>query len=450
MGLRSLERWPNWVTEPIGQPSFLWELRRRSYFVVQQLGIASMADTDIHEDQRNQQHGTTADRGGQTEGDQQQGQSKGAPPKTQGGQSDEEKKKQQEQDRKQDARRAKARPFVRIGMVVIAVLLIAGGLYYYESTKNIESTDDAYTDGRVMTIAPHVTGYVVSLDVNDNQFVHKGDALIHIDPRDYQATLEQAQGQLAAAKGQLAAAQQGFAVAKINFPARLAQAQAQLKDAEANLFKAQTDYKRQTSLPRAATTGQQVDYAEAALRSADAQVASAQAAVQEATPVKPNVEQIGAQVNQLQGTLMQADAAIKSAQLNLEWCVVRAPQDGWITKRNVEVGNYMQPGAQIFSIVSPDVWITANFKETQLNRMRPGQTVKISVDAYPALKLVGHVDSVQLGSGSKFTAFPPENATGNFVKIVQRVPVKIIIDGGLDPNLPLPLGISVEPTVSLK
>jgi membrane fusion protein (multidrug efflux system) len=147
---------------------------------------------------------------------------------------------------------------------------------------------------------------------------------------------------------------------------------------------------------------------------------------------------------------MQADAAIKQAQLNLSWCVVRAPQDGWITKRNVEVGNYVQPGAQIFSIVSPDIWITANFKETQLNRMRPGQYVTIDVDSYPALKLTGHIDSVQLGSGSKFTAFPPENATGNFVKIVQRVPVKIIIDGGLDPNLPLPLGISVEPTVSLK
>jgi membrane fusion protein (multidrug efflux system) len=362
----------------------------------------------------------------------------------------EEDRKKQEQERVQEQRRARARPFVRIGMVVIALGLIGGGLYYWESTKDIESTDDAYTDGRALTIAPHVTGYVVSLDVNDNQFVHKGDPLIHIDTRDYEATLEQAQGQMAAARGQLAAAQQGFAVAKVNFPARLAQAQAQLKDSQAALFKAQTDMKRQLSLPRAATSGQSVDYATAALRSAEAQVSVAEAAVQEATPVKPNVEQVGANVQQLTGTLMQAEAAIKQAQLNLEWCVVRAPQDGWITKRNVEVGNYVQPGAQIFSIVSPDVWVTGNFKEGQLSRMRPGQPVTISVDAYPALKLTGHVDSVQLGSGSKFTAFPPENATGNFVKIVQRVPVKIIIDGGLDPNLPLPLGISVEPTVSLK
>jgi membrane fusion protein (multidrug efflux system) len=186
------------------------------------------------------------------------------------------------------------------------------------------------------------------------------------------------------------------------------------------------------------------------LLSAEAQVTSAEAAVQVAMPVAPNIAESGAQVQQLGGALLQARAAITQAQLNLEWCVLRAPQDGWITKRNVEVGNYVQPGAQIFSIVSPDIWITANFKENQLARMRPGQVVDITVDAYPKLKLTGHVDSVQLGSGSKFTAFPPENATGNFVKIVQRVPVKIIIDSGLDPNLPLPLGLSVEPTVALK
>jgi membrane fusion protein (multidrug efflux system) len=361
-----------------------------------------------------------------------------------------ERAREKEADRKQDQRRAKARPFVRIGMVIILIGLIGGGIWYWQSTKDLQNTDDAYTDGRAISISPRVTGQVISLDVTDNEFVHAGDPLIHIDPRQYEASLEQAQGQLAAARGQLAASTQGLEVAKVNFPARLQQAQAQLKDAQANLFKAQTDYKRQQSLPRAATTGQQVDYATAALRSAEAQLAQAQAAVTQAQPVKPNVEQIGAQVKQLEGTIMQADAAVKQAQLNLEWCIVRAPQDGWITRRNVEQGNYLTPGQQIFSIVSPQVWITANFKENQLQRIRPGQHVTISVDAYPQLKLTGHVDSIQLGSGSKFTAFPPENATGNYVKIVQRVPVKIDIDGGLDPSLPLPLGISVEPTIELK
>jgi membrane fusion protein (multidrug efflux system) len=135
--------------------------------------------------------------------------------------------------------------------------------------------------------------------------------------------------------------------------------------------------------------------------------------------------------------------------LNLSWTRITASQDGWITKRNIEQGNYVQAGQSVLSIVTPDIWITANFKESQLDRMRPGEKVDISIDAYGHLKLVGHVDSIQLGSGSRFTAFPPENATGNFVKIVQRIPVKILIDSGMDPNLPLPLGLSVVPTVHL-
>ena len=130
---------------------------------------------------------------------------------------------------------------------------------------------------------------------------------------------------------------------------------------------------------------------------------------------------------------------------------MRAPQDGWITRRNVEMGNYVQVGQQIFNIVSPEVWVTANFKETQLDLMRPGQSRRRSRSTPTrASKLRGHVDSIQLGSGSKFSAFPAENATGNFVKIVQRVPVKIVIDSGLDPTLPLPLGLSVEPTVTVQ
>jgi membrane fusion protein (multidrug efflux system) len=155
-------------------------------------------------------------------------------------------------------------------------------------------------------------------------------------------------------------------------------------------------------------------------------------------------------VKQLEGQVAQARAQLEQAQINLGYTTVTAPQDGWVTKRNVDRGNYVAAGAEIMSLVSPQVWVTANFKETQLDRMRPGQAVDIAVDAYPGLKLRGHVDSIQLGSGSKFTAFPPENATGNFVKIVQRVPVKIDIDSGLDPKVTLPLGISVEPSVELK
>ena len=359
-------------------------------------------------------------------------------------------REKRERDEKQARQRKATRPWVRLGMVVVLVVLVVGGLWYWSATKGLENTDDAYTDGRAVPIAPHVNGYVVSLDVNDNQFVHKGDPLIHIDPRDYEAALENAQGQLGAAEGQLEAAKRGYDIAKVNFPARLQSAQAQVLSARAALFKAQADNRRQQNLPHAATSAENIDDATAALRSAEAQVASAEAAVTQATPVKPNIGQIGAQVTQLDGSMKQADAAVRQAELNLGWCVLRAPQDGWVTKRNVEVGSYAQQGVQIMSLVSPDVWITANFKEDQLARMRPGQHVTISVDAYPSLKLRGHVDSIQLGSGNKFTAFPPENATGNFVKIVQRVPVKIDIDSGLDPKLPLPLGLSVEPTVTVQ
>jgi membrane fusion protein, multidrug efflux system len=339
---------------------------------------------------------------------------------------------------------------VFLGGVLVIALLIGGGTYYRLTTRNIESTDDAYTDGRAVNIAPQVAGQVVSLDVTDNEFVHKGQPLIHIDPRQYQNDRDSAQGVLDTAKNQLAGLMFGAEIARKNFPALLKQAQAQLASAQAAEAKAQADYQRQRSLPKQATTQQDVDAATAAWQQAQAQVKQAEAQVLQAEPVPQQIGQADAQVGQQKGQTEQAQARLDQADLNLSWTVVTAPQDGWITKRNVEMGNYVTSGQQIFSIVSPEVWVTANFKETQLARMRPGQPAKIAVDAYPQLDLTGHVDSIQLGSGSKFTAFPPENATGNFIKIVQRVPVKIIIDRGLDPALPLPLGISVVPTVTLQ
>ncbi|MGA7810242.1 HlyD family secretion protein [Bradyrhizobium sp.] len=346
--------------------------------------------------------------------------------------------------------RTRRRPVVFIIGAVVLILLAIGGLYYWLSTRNIESTDDAYTDGRAITIAPQVSGIVVSLDVTDNQFVKQGQPLIHIDPRQYQIDREQAEGALATAQAQYRGQQFGLEIAQKNFPAQLEQANAQLENAKANRAKTLADYDRQKSLPKAATSQQDVDAAEAALKQADAQVALAQAQITQASPVSQRISETDAQVGQLKGQVEQAQARLDQANLNLSWTTVTAPQDGWITKRNVEKGNYVTPGQQIFSIVAPDVWITANFKESQLADMRPGQHVKITIDAYPSLNLEGHVDSIQLGSGSKFTAFPPENATGNFVKIVQRVPVKIVIDKGLNPNIPLPLGISAEPSVTVR
>ena len=336
-----------------------------------------------------------------------------------------------------------------IGGVLGALALIGGG-YYWLSSRNVESTDDAFTDGRAIAIAPQVAGQVTALDVRDNQFVHKGAPLVHIDQRQFLIDRDQAKGALDTAKAQLAGYRYGSEIARKNFPAQLAQAQAQLATAQAVEARAAADYQRQKSLPAKATTQQEIDAAAAAWKQAKAQVALAEAQVVAAQPVPQRIGEADTQVGQLQGQVESAQARLDQANLNLSWSTVTAPQDGWVTKRNVEAGNYVTAGQQIMSLVSPEVWVTANFKENQLARMRPGQKVDIEVDGFPQLKLKGHVESIQLGTGSKFTAFPPENATGNYVKIVQRVPVKIAIDSGLDPSLPLPLGLSVTPKVHLE
>ena len=355
-----------------------------------------------------------------------------------------------EQDRADQETRKKRRPKVFFVAIIVVILLALGGIYWWLSGLNTEDTDDAYTDGRAVQIAPRVAGRVVSLDVTDNQFVRKGQALIHIDPRQFVNSRDTSQGQLDTAVAQLEGQKLGVEIAMKNFPAALQVAQANLDAANATLVQRKADFERQKSLPRQATTQQEVDAATSNLQQAQAQVLLDQARVVQAQPVKQSIGQTEAQQRNLSGTVETARANLAQANLNLAYTVVRAPQDGWITRRNVEMGNYVQVGQQIFNIVSPEVWVTANFKETQLNLMRPGQAVKITVDAYPSLDLHGHVDSIQLGSGSKFSAFPAENATGNFVKIVQRVPVKIVIDSGLDPTLPLPLGLSVEPTVTVR
>jgi membrane fusion protein (multidrug efflux system) len=324
----------------------------------------------------------------------------------------------------------------RWGFIILGIVVVVGavlGVLWWLAHRNELTTDDAFTDGRAITLAPRVSGNVIALDVNDNQYVKAGQRMIQIDPRDYIAARDQAAGDLRAVQAQLANAQVNLQLQQVTQPARLAQAHARFH-----------------AIDPAATTRQDIDAATATERQAAAEVAQAQAQVNQASTVGLNIDQAQAQIRQLEGQVAQSQAKLDQANLNLSYTAVTAPQDGWVARRNVEQGNYVEVGATIFSIVTPEVWVTANYKEDELKRMRPGQHVRIHVDAYPQLKLEGHVDSVQLGSGSKFSAFPAENATGNFVKIVQRVPVKIVIDRGLDPNLPLPLGISVEPTVDLR
>lgn len=273
------------------------------------------------------------------------------------------------------------------------VLTIIGGVVYWLMTRGLERTDDAYTEGNAISIAPQVSGNVTELDVNDNSTVKAGQVMCRIDPRDYLAARDQARANLSLAQSRLAAAEVNLDITRVRAPASLAQA----------------------NLQAAALVPQTIQTAEDQVKQAQVE---------------------------------QAEAALSQAEVKLSYTVVRAPQGGRITRRNVGLGTYVQAGQQSFYIVTPQVWIVASFKENQLDRMRPGQQVQISIDSYPGLTLRGHVDSTQQGSGSRFSAYPAENATGNFVKIVRRVPVKIDIDSGLPNGMTLPLGLSVKPTVT--
>ncbi|MEB5970696.1 HlyD family secretion protein [Pantoea dispersa] len=353
------------------------------------------------------------------------------------------------QDNQQSPRkRPGKKPLIILAIVVVIMLLV--GFWFWFSTRNIETTDDAFTEGDAVTIAPKASGYVVQLLVKDNQRVKKGDLLVLIDPRDNAAQRDQAKAQLGLAQAQLHQAQAQLALARVQYPAQRDQALADQARAQANLLNAQADYRRQRGVDPRATSQRNIDSAAAQLRSAEAQLQSAKAQVEVASQVQLQIRQQETNVEARQQQVEQARAQLNTAELNLSYTEVRAPYDGFVTKRNVQPGTLVQAGSALFSLVSPDIWITANFKESQLARMNPGDKVEISVDAWPDMKLEGHVDSVQMGSGSRFSTFPAENATGNYVKIVQRVPVKIVIDKGLDPNHPLPLGLSVEPKVTVE
>lgn len=354
----------------------------------------------------------------------------------------------QDNDQQPERKRPGKKPLIILAVVVVIMLIV--GLWFWFANQNLETTDDAFTEGDAVTIAPKASGYVVKLLVNDNQRVKKGDLLVEIDPSDNRAQREQAQAQLGLAVAQLHQAQAQLALSRVQYPAQRDQALADQAKAEANLLNAQADYRRQRGVDPRATSQRNIDSASAQLRSAQAQLQSAKAQVEVASQVALQIRQQETNVEARQQQVEQAKAQLSTADLNLSYTQVRAPYDGFITKRNVQLGTLVQAGSSLFSLVSPDIWITANFKESQLERMNPGDKVEISVDAWPDMKLEGHVDSIQMGSGSRFSTFPSENATGNYVKIVQRVPVKIVIDKGLDPNHPLPLGLSVEPKVTVE
>ena len=332
---------------------------------------------------------------------------------------------------------------VLIAAVAALILLAAAVFYYHVCIAPYESTDDAFVDGYVTLISPRVPGQVTRLLVTDNQEVKKDDVLVEIDPRDYEASLAQAKADLAAAQSQ---SDQSQAQVKVS-EARVAQAQAAVTAAEAEARRATDDLKRYESVESKAVSESAIDLAQAQARSANANL---EAARSQTNAAEAEVTLSEAGVETATAAVQQAEAKLQQAGLNLSYTKIIAPLDGRITARTVQPGNYVQPGQALLALVPKDVWVVANFKETQLTYMKPGQPVELSVDAYPNRKFKGKVDSLQAGTGARFSLLPPENAVGNYVKVVQRIPVKIVFDEEMPTNLDIAPGMSVEPEVRVK
>ncbi len=348
-----------------------------------------------------------------------------------------------------------------IAFVLLAVIIILGavGLFLYMRYKATHiSTDDAFVDGRVHVIASKIPGTVGALYITDNQLVRKNDPLLEIDPVDYDVRVKEAQAGLQVERARLSELQDRVNTAKKQLAeiiASLEAARANVELQKANLDLARVNLQRSESLlKREAIPRQQYDNSKTAYEVAVAQVKAALDMVKQLEASletqKALIKQTEAGLPTQEAQIRQKEATLKAAQLNLGYTVLYAPAGGYITKRTVEAGNQIQIGQPLMAVVplaQSDVWITANCKETELKNVKPGQKVKIKVDTYPGKVFYGKVNSIMAGTGAVFSLFPPENATGNFVKVVQRIPVKIVLDEGADPQHLLRIGMSVVPTI---
>ncbi|HEY3762108.1 MAG TPA: HlyD family secretion protein [Verrucomicrobiae bacterium] len=325
------------------------------------------------------------------------------------------------------------------GMAILAASL-ATGIYYFECVMPFESTDDAFIEAHVTPIASQVAGRVAQVLVQDNQLVKQGDVLVQIDARDYQTKLDEEQANLTAAKGRLAQANQQATVDQ----AKIQEEKAKVAAAQAEATRAESDYKRYQAVGSLGVSQSQLDLAAQQARSADAETVAARN-VEQAAEAQSGLD--AAAIQTANAEVLKSQADVHQAELNLSYAQVKAPEAGYVTHRTVESGAYIQTGQPLLAIVPQQVWVVANFKETQLTHMHAGQAVEVRVDAYPQIKFKGHVDSIQSGTGPRFSLLPPENASGNYVKVVQRVPVKIVLDNDNDPNYVLGPGMSVEPEV---
>jgi len=400
---------------------------------------------------------------------------------------------------------ANRRVQIGVGLLVLAVLV---GIGWYVLTAGRESTDDAQIDSHLSQVAARVGGTITVVAVDDNKPVEVGALLVQLDPRDYQVALDKARAELAdaeaaaqaaktsvpitsttatsgvtTARGGLMQAQSGVAAAEQDVAAaqaRLTAAQAHLREVEANATKTARDVERlrgllakdevsQQQFDAASATADaqratvdsarsQVTEAQAGIPAAQSKLAQAHAAEQQARGELQSAEtgpqrvaMTKAQASAAEARVQQAHATLSQAELNLQYTSVKAAIRGIVSKKGINVGQVVQAGQPLLAIVNvDDVWITANFKETQLKNMRPGQRATVDVDAFGGREFTGKVDSIAGATGARFSLLPPENATGNFVKVVQRVPVKIILDPGQDPEHLLRPGMSVTPTVYTK
>jgi membrane fusion protein (multidrug efflux system) len=360
----------------------------------------------------------------------------------------------EENKEKPNNRRKKLITFVLFPIIIIIGAVV---LYFYREYKVTHiSTDDAFVDGRVHVIASKIPGTVKVIYANDNQFVKKDTPLLEIDPTDYEVRVKEAQAGLEIERAKLSEIRDKVDTAKkqlIGIVASLEEARANLELQEANLRQAAVDFKRAESLlKKEVIPKDQYDKAKTSYDVASAQVKAAKERIKQLEASletqKAVIKQTETSLIPQQAQIQQKDAILKGVELSKSYTKIYSPSDGYIAKKSVEIGNQIQPGQSLMAVVPlNDIWITANYKETQLERVKPGQKVKIKVDTYPDKVFYGKVESVQAGTGAVFSLFPPENATGNYVKIVQRIPVKIILDQDTDPSHNLRIGMSVVPTI---
>ena len=332
------------------------------------------------------------------------------------------------------------RPWIVILVIVLVAIIAAATVSFLVYGGNLQSTSDAYIEGRIIRISPRVSGPVLHLYVDDNTPVKAGDTLLEIDPADFQAKVDQAAAALAAATSKVEQAN----AAVLSADAAVGEAQASLNASKTDAKRAESDYRRYAAMGTDGISEQQLETSKAAADSADDQ---REAAAKKLAAAQAESNAARTNVATAQASVAAAQAELHFAQLQLQYTKVVAPESGHITNRHVEAGDFVSTSQPLLSVVPHDIWVIANFKEVQLRRMQVGQKVDVRVDAFPDLEFRAEVQSLQSGTGSRFQLLPPENATGNWVKVVQRLPVKIILEpqqAGLDR---LAQGMSVEATV---